>query len=278
MGDIRRIKTSWLGAAPAVRGSAEGFNPESVAVVLRNTRILQSYSVEEVARAIKVRVDYLVALEEGRFNELPPIVYAAGFVGAYAHFLGLDRAELSSRFKDEVQGAPLAAAPVAHINLAPVEEQAERRTPSLKVLAAAAVLLLLAYGLWQVAGNDDRVAALEVPPLPERFVAAPAAPVTVAAPLALPEVAEVVPASQPIVILASSANWIQLFNSDNVRVASLQMRMGESYTVPPGEGLRLVAGDLSTLTIMVGGRALPAAATAGKSILSLDPTALSAAR
>jgi hypothetical protein len=63
-------------------------------MVLRNARLLQGYGLREVERALNIRLGHLEALEERRFRDLPPLVYAKGFVAAYASFLNLDKDDL----------------------------------------------------------------------------------------------------------------------------------------------------------------------------------------
>ena len=105
MSEIGRFKAFWGEQSPA-RNNVPERSPESVAMVLRNARILQGYDLKEVAQRLNIRQANLEALEENRFKDLPPLVYAQGFVGAYATFLQLDKTELVARFREEATGAP----------------------------------------------------------------------------------------------------------------------------------------------------------------------------
>ena len=49
----------------------------------------QNLTLEEVARATKIREEFLVAIERGDHKKLPSPAYAYGFVRNYAKFLGL---------------------------------------------------------------------------------------------------------------------------------------------------------------------------------------------
>ncbi len=49
----------------------------------------QNLSIEEVARATKIRAEFLNAIERGDYKKLPSPAYAHGFVRNYAKFLGL---------------------------------------------------------------------------------------------------------------------------------------------------------------------------------------------
>jgi cytoskeleton protein RodZ len=57
--------------------------------------------LQDIARILHIRYNYLVAIEDGRFEDLPGQAYAIGFVRAYAEHLGLDGDEVVRRFKDE---------------------------------------------------------------------------------------------------------------------------------------------------------------------------------
>ncbi|MBI4097866.1 MAG: helix-turn-helix domain-containing protein [Candidatus Levybacteria bacterium] len=55
----------------------------------REERKRQNLSLEEVALATKIKVDFLSAIENGDYKKLPGASYAHGFVRNYAKFLGL---------------------------------------------------------------------------------------------------------------------------------------------------------------------------------------------
>ena len=55
----------------------------------------------DVATALRIRLPYLEAIEDGRWPELPGNAYALGFVRAYAKLLGLDPEEMARRFRAE---------------------------------------------------------------------------------------------------------------------------------------------------------------------------------
>lgn len=61
----------------------------------------QNLSLEEVARATKIRVDFLSAIEGGDYKKLPGVSYAHGFVRNYARFLGLPVEKSLALFRRE---------------------------------------------------------------------------------------------------------------------------------------------------------------------------------
>ena len=271
MGDTGRFRTYWHDAT-SPRGNAAEHSPESVSMVLRNARILQGYSLYEVAHAINVRLHHLETIEEGLFSALPPLVYAKGFVGAYAQFLGLNRSDIVARFCAEVSYRfPRQADDGCRslpLNLDPLEDVHEKRMPSTALLAGAILLAVFGYGLWQFSSMDRRSVALDVPPLPERFqtvggvggvsplAAAPTAPASSSASSVSSassaasvssgafissgdsgfsgESAPLAPpvSSAPIAIRAMADTRVQLRDTGGQRLASIVLRPGETYTIP----------------------------------------------
>ena len=55
----------------------------------QDERKRQGLSLEEVAKATKIKQEFLRAIEKGDFKSLPSSAYAYGFVRNYAKFLGL---------------------------------------------------------------------------------------------------------------------------------------------------------------------------------------------
>lgn len=58
-------------------------------------------TLEEVAAAIKIRSEYLNAIEKGDYIRLPSPAYAQGFVMNYAIYLGFPKKETSALFRRE---------------------------------------------------------------------------------------------------------------------------------------------------------------------------------
>ncbi len=69
---------------------------------LMRARKRKSLELRAVERETKVAFKYLLALERGRYGELPAPIYARGFLARYAAFLGLDAAQLAAEFDHEL--------------------------------------------------------------------------------------------------------------------------------------------------------------------------------
>lgn len=72
-----------------------------VGQILREERVQKGFSVDEVAKATKIRPAFIESIEKGDYNKLPPGSYTQGFVKNYASFLGLPEKETLARFRRE---------------------------------------------------------------------------------------------------------------------------------------------------------------------------------
>lgn len=68
---------------------------------LKEERERQGYSLEDVAKSTKIRVQFLKAIEDGDYSTLPSVTYVQGFVKNYIDFLGLPQKQLLALFRRE---------------------------------------------------------------------------------------------------------------------------------------------------------------------------------
>ncbi|MFA6994821.1 MAG: helix-turn-helix domain-containing protein [Patescibacteria group bacterium] len=61
---------------------------------LRQKRHYQNLKIEDIAKTLNIRTEYLIALEEERFDKLPSGLYGKNFLKQYAIFLGFKPADL----------------------------------------------------------------------------------------------------------------------------------------------------------------------------------------
>jgi hypothetical protein len=69
-----------------------------VGQVLHEARIERGIELSEVERVTYIRVKFLRAMEEDRWEALPAPAYARGFLSTYARFLGLDDQALLDQY------------------------------------------------------------------------------------------------------------------------------------------------------------------------------------
>lgn len=68
---------------------------------LRSQRLKKKLTLEEVSKATKIKVPFLLAIENGEYEKLPPATYAQGFVRNYANFLDIPEREILAIFRRE---------------------------------------------------------------------------------------------------------------------------------------------------------------------------------
>lgn len=61
---------------------------------LKTERKLRNISLEEIAAATKIRCDYLKAIENDHFLELPNETFVKGYIRAYAKYCGMNEDEV----------------------------------------------------------------------------------------------------------------------------------------------------------------------------------------
>lgn len=176
MGDTRgrnfHIGDAARGGTTAESSGARG---PGVSDMLRSRRMSLGYELSEIAVALRIRLAYLEAIEQGRFDDLPGAAYANGFLRTYAEHLGLDPQLVLRRFKEETSGG-LTAKPELYLP----KPAPESRIPGGALLLLAVVLAGSAYGGWYYMNSTGRELVDFVPELPDRLASAlnlaPAAP------------------------------------------------------------------------------------------------------
>lgn len=132
---------------------------ETLGAYLKGKREALNISLHEVAQVTRIRRSILEAIENNRYDLLPPKVFAQGFVKSYASYLGLDESEVVKRYAELVE-APEADVKTAEARMA----SAESRFPSSILLIAFIVLMLVAVLLWRMKARDEDVADIVPPP------------------------------------------------------------------------------------------------------------------
>ena len=146
-------------------GGAERGIESGVGALLRASRMRRGEDLQAVAEALCIRLPYMVAIEEGRYDDLPGMAYGVGFVRGYADHLGLDPAEIVRRFKAEAEGLS------ERKDLVFPSPVAEGGIPGGAVLFVAVLLVGIAYGAWYVGSSRDGFLSDLVSPLPDRIAA-----------------------------------------------------------------------------------------------------------
>jgi cytoskeleton protein RodZ len=264
---------------------------DSVGALLRATRLAKNLDIEEVSAALRIRHIQLRAIEENNLEELPGITYAVGFVRSYAHYLGLNGAEVADRFKAEQGYAP------AQSKLSFPEPVSEGSMPDPLMVGVGFFLAVLVLVFWTVYSNVSGGSgedAGQIPPPPAAETMTEASPEPLPGPV-LPEKADTAsvqpaaaeipdetkvpvedapkknssimwnktPDQEPeavikikrgtsrVALQASEASWVQITDAGGAVIYKKVLKPGEQYNVPDQTGLSLVTGNAGGLDISV---------------------------
>ncbi len=138
----------------------------SVGARLRAARLAAGYELSEVAQELRLSPSQLLAIEQGRFDDLPGAVYAVGYLRSYAELLALDAEEMVRLFKDEARGF------VAPAQLVFPTPSPQGRRPAAPLVMVSLVAAGAVWGAWHYLSAQDRVGIEAVPEVPERLATA----------------------------------------------------------------------------------------------------------
>ncbi|MBY0564478.1 MAG: DUF4115 domain-containing protein [Hyphomonadaceae bacterium] len=192
-------------------------------------------SIDQVAERIRVRREFLEALEQMNVKLLPGRAYALAFLRSYARELGIDEKAIVDQFQDECA-------------LTREDTQAQIRHPTSKprrerpwLIAAAAVLCAAAFVGWRALTQDQE----------PRVVEAPAARIEQAHREAA---GSTVPTARVIEIRALAEGWLEARGPDGTVFLSRTLQPGDVYRPDPSPGWTLHARDGGAFEIYINGQ------------------------
>lgn len=204
-------------------------------------------TLDEVADRIRVRREFLEALEDMNVKLLPGKAYALAFLRSYARELGIDEKAIVDQFQDECA-------------LSREDPQKQIRSPASKprrerpwMFAAALVLLAAAFVGWRALNQNEQ-------PVVET-AAAPQQPASAAAPTEAGAPARVVE------IRAVTAAWLESRGPDGTVFLSRTLQPGDVYRPDPSPGWTLHALDGGAFELYVNGASAGLLGTPGMPVL-----------
>ena len=245
---------------------------ETVGQDLRKARQRKGDDLGKISRILKIRKDYLEALEESNFDSIPGRAYTIGFVRTYANYLGLPANECIERLKAEIAGRSETKESVQ------VATPRDRKLPPGGVALAVLLLLAAVYVGYYVIVAIGRMGAPPVTPVPARLSQAALAPAAAPPPIVQPAATQ--PASVPtsktsppnktetlprgrtfgaqnvgsrITLLAHKLTRVTVLGPEKKLYLDRVLQPGDSYKVPNLTGLTLSASTGDALEIIVDG-------------------------
>lgn len=77
----------------------------TVGEILKQARQAKFYSLEEIEKHTKIRIELLKALEDSDWSKLPPTTFIQGFIKIYSKFLNLDSDKLLAIFRRDYEAS-----------------------------------------------------------------------------------------------------------------------------------------------------------------------------
>lgn len=216
---------------------------------LSEARRQRGWTIDEVADRIRVRKEFLEALEEMNVKLLPGKAYALAFLRSYARELGIEEKAIVDQFQDE---CALTREDVTKPIRNPASKPRQRPP-----WAAAAALVLIAAGFvgWRALDSQLRTETEQV--------AASSDPATVAATPASTAAAP----SRVVEIKAVADSWLEARGPDGTVFLSRTLRAGDVYRPDPSPGWTLHARDGGAFELHVNGMSAGLLGTAGMPVL-----------
>lgn len=156
---------------------------------LREVRERMGWKLPEVADGLRIRPEFLSAMEHGDLSSLPGPAYRAGFVRSYAQALGLDGEEILRRFRDAGQ---MGEAPRTEIQF--LASVPDRGVPKGAIVLIGLIVVLAGYGLWYRHTEQERRLAQAVPQVPAELQPLATPPKVMPPPASAPATSQAQPA------------------------------------------------------------------------------------
>ena len=233
--------------------------------ILKKKREELGYNLKEIAKTLRIRSDYLKAIEEGTFEKLPVEVYTKGYIREYAKFLKTDPEIVIKAYIEKIsppvpviEQQPDTTAPAEN---AIKEEKTDKRysATAITISAVAVAALLIALSLLFFAPEEPKT------PLPEKTAPTPAAlqPSSHVQEKENTEKAKTEAAANPqgektakehsLEILASDKTWI-LVTIDNTETKEMLLNKGESAKLSAKNGFSLKIGNAGGIKLIFDGK------------------------
>ena len=256
--------------------AAAGVDREGAVLVgrlLRTGRQSRALTPEEVGLAIRVGARHVLAVEEGRFEDLPPQPYARGLISAYATLLGLEPEELLRACGPALAGE--GGGQATGIFRYPLRERFVWREWAVPfALAAAVASIAVARAVLTPAPVELVVPVSGPAAVPRPVQQAAALADTPAAPDQQSEEPAVTPGVRAV-LRCEGTTWAEA-TPDSSEPRRYELGPGQNLVITARERLSLSLGDAGVIRLSVNDRELGFIGYKGETKLGLSFTAAKA--
>ena len=237
----------------------------SIGQALTAARESAGLTVEQVAEATRIRRTLVRAIENDDFALCGGDFYARGHIRTIATTVGADPAPLLAQFDAEHEAtAPPRAAEVFE----PDTARPERRGPNWTAAMAAALVLVVGYGIVQVVrGGGDRTGTVAQGSASSS--ASRSAGRTTGAPSTSPSPDDSAVAQAPrdrvtVVLRASDRSWVQATTASGKELLQGLLHRGQVKTFSDRQRVKLVVGNAGAVVLKVNGTDVGAPGRSGQ--------------
>jgi cytoskeletal protein RodZ len=246
----------------------------AVGARLRAERERQGHALTDVARAIKVRGEYLKAIESSALRDAPAFVYLVGYVRKYAEFLGMGAEAVAEDFREERQR-------LMRMQDAIAIHPTHHHTTWKWWMVGSLFIFVMVLSLWAVVRNPSGMQGQETitgwvstmrqylqskaSEARQGFAGAKdlashalsrqreASTAATASSPPTPTYVENVSAHRGrLVLLARGHTWVKVFGPDDKLLMEKELRAGDTYFAPDEPGIRILASHPNLLDVYHG--------------------------
>lgn len=269
---------------------------DKVGAILYHERLKKDLNLAEISQILCIRRAYLEAIEKGNYSELPSMPYSAGFVNAYAKYLGLNNMRITQLFREEINTDTRSVQPFVNEDIS-----SEASMPNkVYVLAgiAAAVIVGLVWNFFSPSSSevveDEKAAVVDVVADNQdtkageiEYFETQKQPAEIVVDASIPsensEISQVVISEESYaekeadapkipqieVKIVKEDTWIEVRDADKVYISKI-LHVGESYRFPEVKGLIFSSGKVKGVDVYVNGKITPVIQNNKKMNIKID--------
>ncbi len=213
---------------------------------LKKNREDRGLDLHDIAGKLKIRHEYLRAIEDDAFEKLPPEVYTKGYIREYARFLGIDPGPLIKAYSEK--GTAL------HDEINPRPPAARKSVlPRIVFAAIAAAIVLIAIILFTHLSSK-----MEIPLEGGKNLNKPSSgPVDATAVPANPQ------QQYLLKVVAGETTWLRV-EMDDGKSEEVLLKPGQSREWASRNGFGLKIGNAGGIRVMLNGKDLGALGRRGE--------------
>jgi cytoskeletal protein RodZ len=225
---------------------------------LQRARIRKSRTLEDLARATKIPLSALAAIEENKFDRLPAAIYTRSFLRQYAREVDLDPEEIVEHYLQEY--APSSKALTRDDDLAIEQSDAALATPGVRTIviprppsgpALGATILVIGFIVYVIVGartgNNDEIVPSQLQATADTSAATAPAPES-----DVTRAANITPEALRIELRVSGPCWVSA-TADRTPALTRLLKAGDEHVLEAREELVLRVGDPATLSMTING-------------------------